>query len=259
MRPNAASAGVFVLEVPVTRHEQLGTVRWNVSDASPIIRLGPLPASATGLEAESVLDASAILGAAPSPTDASPRGLTAASEGAPPSTATTQLADSHMPGVPLHAVPSGNVVHEPSFVAPWAIVHAVQLPRHGRSQHTPSERFPLEHALADVAGCPLASPHAPDPLHVEPDLQSECGSVPASEGPHIPAVPVETWSAAEQLSQTPHEELPQHTLSTHDVVPAHSWQFAVKQSPLVPAVTLHAVPCDRCGWQLPVPPEPVPQ
>jgi hypothetical protein len=182
----------------VTRHEQLGTVRWKVSDASPpIIGAGPpaaseIAASTALVDAESGLDASAIFaGGAPSVTDPSTKVIAAASV-APASCGTTQFADWHVPAAPLHAVPSGSVVQEPSFVAPCAIVQAVQLPRHGRSQHTPSERLPLEQALADVAACPLASPHAPDPLHVEPEVQSECGSVPASEGPHIPAVPLET-------------------------------------------------------------------
>ena len=196
--PKAASPGVLLLGVPATRHEQLGVFRSNTSDASAIIWPCPLAASGMaasliGLDAESELEASAIWGRGDPSAETDPSSIVAtAASVAPASSGTTQFAAWHVPAAPLQAVPSGSVVQEPSFVAPCATVHAAQLPRHGRSQHTPSERLPLEQALAEVAGCPLASPHAPDPLHVEPELQSECGSVPASEGPHIPAVPLET-------------------------------------------------------------------
>jgi hypothetical protein len=52
-------------------------------------------------------------------------------------------------------------------------VHAVHDPAQGRSQHTPSARLPLAHALADVDGWPLSSAQAAEPLQVEPVMQFE--------------------------------------------------------------------------------------
>lgn len=95
-----------------------------------------------------------------------------------------------------------------------AMLHALHVPLHAASQHTPSTQLPLAHSPAIEQAVPLPkSAHEPAPLHAVAPMHSFAGSLFTGMFEHVPVKP-----ARLHATHVPLHEALQHTPSTHWVL-----------------------------------------